>query len=234
MKLAALCSGGKDSTFSIYKALQIGHTVKCIVTIHPSTDDSMLFHYPNSRIVKSVADAMQIPFVGVDSRMGSSKEEECQVLVQAIEKAKSGYSIEGIVHGTISSRFQNDIFRNACSQHGLANITPLWNVRPYEYLQMLIDNKFRVKIVSVSAAGLDFSWLGKDLTRELIGELAVLSKRYGINISFEGGEAETLTMDCPIFKKKLSIKSSRILWDGQRGIFEILDHSLLPKEQEDA
>lgn len=234
MKLAALCSGGKDSTFSIYKALQIGHTVKCIVTIHPSTDDSMLFHYPNSRIVKSVADAMQIPFVGVDSRMGSSKEEECQVLVQAIEKAKSGYNIEGIVHGTISSRFQNDIFRNACSQHGLANITPLWNVRPYEYLQMLIDNKFRVKIVSVSAAGLDFSWLGKDLTRELIGELAVLSKRYGINISFEGGEAETLTMDCPIFKKKLSIKSSRILWDGQRGIFEILDHSLLPKEQEDA
>jgi len=234
MKLAALCSGGKDSTFSIYKALQIGHTVKCIVTIHPSTDDSLLFHYPNSRIVKSVADAMQIPFVGVDSRMGSSKEEECQVLVQAIEKAKSGYNIEGVVHGTISSRFQNDIFRNACSQHGLANITPLWNVRPYEYLQMLIDNKFRVKIVSVSAAGLDFSWLGKDLTRELIGELAVLSKRYGINISFEGGEAETLTMDCPIFKKKLSIKSSRILWDGQRGIFEILDHSLLPKEQEDA
>jgi ABC transporter with metal-binding/Fe-S-binding domain ATP-binding protein len=234
MKLAALCSGGKDSTFSIYKALQIGHTVECIVTIHPSTDDSMLFHYPNSRIVKSVADAMQIPFVGVDSRMGSSKEEECQVLVQAIKKAKLDYNIEGIVHGTISSRFQNDIFRNACSQHGLANITPLWNVRPYEYLQMLIDNKFLIKIVSVSAAGLDFSWLGRDLTRELIGKLAVLSKRYGINISFEGGEAETLTMDCPIFKKKLSIKSSRIQWDRQRGIFEILDHSLLPKEQEDA
>ena len=51
----ALCSGGKDSTFSIYKALQNGHTVECVVTIHPSTDDSMLFHYPNSRIVKSVA-----------------------------------------------------------------------------------------------------------------------------------------------------------------------------------
>jgi diphthine-ammonia ligase len=234
MKLAALCSGGKDSTFSIYKALQIGHTVECIVTIHPSTDDSMLFHYPNSRIVKSVADAMQIPFVGVDSRMGSSKEEDCQVLVQAIKKAKLAYDIEGIVHGTISSRFQNDIFRNACSQHGLANIAPLWNVRPYEYLRMLIDNEFRIKIVSVSAAGLDFSWLGKDLTRELIGKLAELSKRYGINIAFEGGEAETLTMDCPIFKKKLLIKSSRIQWDGQRGIFEILDHSLLPKEQENA
>jgi diphthine-ammonia ligase len=232
MKLAALCSGGKDSTFSIYRALQNGHTVECIVTIHPSTDDSMLFHYPNSRIVKSAADAMQIPFVGVDSRMGSSREEECQVLVGAIMKAKSTYDIEGILHGTISSRFQNDIFRKVCSQHGLANITPLWNVRPYEYLQTLIDNNFCIKIVSVSAMGLDFSWLGKDLTRELICELDVLSKRYGINISFEGGEAETLTIDCPIFKKRISIKRSRIKWDGQRGIFEILDHSLIPKEQE--
>lgn len=232
MKLAALCSGGKDSTFSIYKALQNGHTVECIVTIHPTADDSMLFHYPNSRIVKSAADAMQIPFVGVDSRMGSSKEEECQVLVQAIKKAKSAYEIEGIVHGTISSRFQNDMFRKVCSQYGLANITPLWNIRPYEYLQTLIDNEFRIKIVSVSAMGLDFSWLGTDLTHELIDKLFVLSKRYGINLSFEGGEAETLTIDCPIFKKKLSIKSSRIQWDGQRGIFEILDHSLIPKEQE--
>ena len=87
MKLA-LCSGGKDSTFSIYKALQNGHTVECVVTIHPSTDDSMLFHYPNSRIVKSVADAMQIPFVGVDSKMGPSKKAETQVLARAIMKVK--------------------------------------------------------------------------------------------------------------------------------------------------
>jgi uncharacterized protein (TIGR00290 family) len=78
--------------------------------------------------------------------------------------------------------------------------------------------------------GLDFSWLGKDLTRELIEKLDVLSKRYGINISFEGGEAETVTIDCPIFKKRLSIKRSKIEWDGQRGIFEILDHALIPKE----
>lgn len=230
MKLAALCSGGKDSTFSIYKALQNGHTIECVVTIHPSTDDSMLFHYPNCRIVKSIADAMQIPFVGVDSKMGPSKKAESQVLAQAIMKAKSAYDIEGIVHGTISSRFQNDIFRKVCSQYGLANIAPLWNVRPYDYLQTLIDSDFHIKIVSVSAMGLDFSWLGKDLTRELIDKLDVLSKRFGINISFEGGEAETITIDCPIFKRRLSIKRSKIEWDGQRGIFEILDHALIPKE----
>ena len=230
MKLAALCSGGKDSTFSIYKALQNGHTVECILTIHPSADDSILFHYPNNRIAKSIADAMQIPFVGVNSRMGSSKNAECEVLEQAIMKVKSAYEVEGFVHGTISSRFQNEIFRKICSKYGLANIAPLWNIGPYNYLHTLIDNDFHIKIVSVSAMGFDYSWLGKDITRESIDRLDLLSKRYGINLSFEGGEAETITMDCPIFTRRLSIEKFRIGWDGQRGIFEILEHALIPKE----
>jgi len=230
MKLAALCSGGKDSIFSIYKAIQYGHKVECLVTIHPSADDSMLFHYPNSKITKSLADALEIPFMGVDSTVDSTKYAEIEVLEQAITQVVSAYDVEGIVHGTISSIFQNEIFRKVCTGHGLANITPIWNVQPYNYLQALIDNGFHVKIVSVSAMGLDFSWLGKDLDRDLIEKLRLLSNRYGINISFEGGEAETLTVDCPIFKKRLLIKKSIVKWDGQRGIFEILEHALIPKE----
>jgi hypothetical protein len=32
-----------------------------------------------------------------------------------------------------------------------------------------------------------------------------------------------------MFSKKLDIKSANILWDGQRGIFEILEVALVPK-----
>ena len=230
MKLAALCSGGKDSTFSVYKVLESGHTVECLVTIHPSADDSMLFHFPNNKIAKSVAEAMHIPFMGVDTTTGSSKEAESEALERAIVQVKSSYNVEGIVHGTISSRFQNEIFSKVCARQGLENVTPLWSVHPYNYLHTLIDNHFHIKIVSVSAMGLDRSWLGTDLDRKSIAKLELLSKRYGINLSFEGGEAETLTLDCPIFKKRLSIEKSNIKWDGQRGIFEILEHVLIPKE----
>ena len=230
MKLAALCSGGKDSTFSVYKVLESGHTVECLVTIHPSADDSMLFHFPNNKIAKSVAEAMHIPFMGVDSTTGSSKEAESEALERAIVQVKSSYNVEGIVHGTISSRFQNEIFSKVCARQGLKNVTPLWSVHPYNYLHTLIDNHFYIKIVSVSAMGLDRSWLGTDLDRKSIAKLDLLSKRYGINLSFEGGEAETITLDCPIFKKRLSIEKSNIKWDGQRGIFEILEHVLIPKE----
>lgn len=207
MKLAALCSGGKDSVFSIYKAIQHGHTIECIVTIHPSVDDSMLFHYPNNRIPKSLADALDMPFIGVDYTATSSKNAEIRVLEQVINQVRSTFDVEGIVHGAISSKFQNDIFRKVCIRHGLASIAPIWNVQPYNYLQTLIDNDFHVKIVSVSAMGLDFSWLGKDLDRELIEKLRLLRNKYGINMSFEGGEAETLTVDCPIFKRDYRLKN---------------------------
>ena len=59
--------------------------------------------------------------------------------------------------------------------------------------------------------------------------LILLSKKYGFNISFEGGEAETLVLDCPIFRKRLEIRKSKTIWDGQRGIVEISDIVLLDK-----
>jgi len=93
----------------------------------------------------------------------------------------------------------------------------------------LIDNKFQVKVVGVSALGLDRTLLGMSLDNDLLDKLECLSKKYSFNLSFEGGEAETLVTDCPMFSKKLDIKNANILWDGQRGIFEILEVALVPK-----
>ncbi|MGI0036374.1 MAG: diphthine--ammonia ligase, partial [Nitrososphaera sp.] len=55
------------------------------------------------------------------------------------------------------------------------------------------------------------------------------SKRYGFNLAFEGGEAETLVTDCPLFIKRLEIKRADAHWDGQRGIFEIREVALVEK-----
>ncbi len=52
-------------------------------------------------------------------------------------------------------------------------------------------------------------------------------KKYGFNLTFEGGEAETLVTNCPLFKKKLRVKNANTRWDGQRGIFEILEVELV-------
>ena len=77
--------------------------------------------------------------------------------------------------------------------------------------------------------GLEKEWLGKKIDKESLENLAALSKKYGFNLAFEGGEAETLVTDCPLYEKKLLIKDARIRWDGQRGMFEILEVELVDK-----
>ena len=85
----------------------------------------------------------------------------------------------------------------------------------------LIEEKFRFIISSVSADGLDDSWLGKEITMDDIDSLERLSKKYGFNLNFEGGEAETLVIDCPLFSHPIKIIKSKKLWDGYRGKLEI-------------
>ena len=228
MRLAALYSGGKDSTFSIFKIREIGHEVVCLITMNPSRDDSLLFHYPNIELTHYLAEAMQIPLTK-SAVNKESKEGEFQALEQAIIQVKSNYDIQGIVHGAISSRFQNELFRRICSDNQLVMFTPLWNAIPLQYMYGLLSEKFDIKIVSVSAMGLGKDWLGKSLDTNSISLLESLSKKHGFDLVFEGGDAETLVVNCPLFTKKLDIKKAVVHWDGQRGIFEILEVTLIPK-----
>ena len=77
--------------------------------------------------------------------------------------------------------------------------------------------------------GLGKEWLGRLIDVQALGRLAALSAKYGFSLVFEGGEAETLVIDCPLFQKKLQINEATLHWDGQRGMFEIQDASLVEK-----
>ena len=227
MKLAALFSGGKDSTFAIYKAKKAGHDIACLITMHPAGDDSALFHYPNSRMTKYLAEAMKIPVLDFVSGIG--KHAESEALVQAVAKAKSAYKIQGVLSGGIASVFQKTAFEQACRQHGVEPLAPLWGAEPEKYMSELIDSGFAVMIVGVSAMGLEKEWLGRILDRKALELLVQLSKKYGFNLTFEGGEAETLVLDCPLYSKRLKIIRSHTRWDSQRGMFEILEAELVQK-----
>jgi uncharacterized protein (TIGR00290 family) len=81
-------------------------------------------------------------------------------------------------------------------------------------------------MTTVSSGGLDDSWLGKLISKSDIDALNQLSKKFGFNLNFEGGEAETFVIDCPLFTKPIKIIQSKKNWDGYRGRFEIVDAKL--------
>jgi diphthamide synthase (EF-2-diphthine--ammonia ligase) len=77
-----------------------------------------------------------------------------------------------------------------------------------------------------SSGGLDESWLGKKITDDDLVTLENLSEKHGFNLSFEGGEAETFVIDCPLFSYPIKIQKFKKIWDGYRGRFEIEEAKL--------
>ena len=225
MKLAALFSGGKDSAYSIFLAKKQGHEIKCLLSVFPKSDESHLLHHPNLQWTNLQSQSMQIPQLTIKSEFDETDNEINsleKILIQAIDE----YQIEGLVHGGIQSQFQKEKFENLCNKLNLKSITPLWNRNPLEYMNELISSNFVFIITSVSSGGLDDSWLGKIITKNDIDNLYVLSQKFGFNLNFEGGEAETFVVDCSLFSHTIKIIQGKKIWDGYRGRFEIVDARL--------
>lgn len=225
MNLAALFSGGKDSTFSVYTAQTLGHKVLCLITIIPSSAESHLLHHPNIKATELQSISMGIPQIVMSSNTDDTQK-ELDIIKSALIEAKTKYSIEGIVHGGILSEFQKSKFESVAKDLGLAVIAPIWKNDQKQYMRKLVDLGFEFIITSVSCDGLDRSWLGKKITRKELAELESLSEKHGFNLSFEGGEAETFVLNCPIFESPITIEKSKLIWDGYRGTIEILQAKL--------
>ncbi|MBU1204613.1 MAG: diphthine--ammonia ligase [Nanoarchaeota archaeon] len=213
MKFASLFSGGKDSVFALYKAVQAGYKVVCLITIKSKRTDSYMFHIPNIELAKLQAEALETPVV----YMGSSgvKEKELEDLKKAMEIAKEKYNIQGLVSGALASKYQSSRIKKLCDELDLISITPLWGMDEEQYLMDLIKAKFNVIITGIAADGLNKSWLGRKIDNNCIEDLKRINKKNKIHIAAEGGEYETFVLDGPVFKKKIKIKDFEIRMENE-------------------
>lgn len=225
MKLASLFSGGKDSTFAIYMAQKQGHEVSCLLSVFTNSEESHLLHHPNMKWTKLQSESMRIPQLIINS--DSDKiDDELILLEKLLQSAKEQFGIEGLVHGGIKSQFQKDKFETICSKLNLIMVSPLWGSEPKQYMNDLLNFDFDFIMTTVSSDGLDESWLGKLISKGDLDTLISLSEKFGFNLNFEGGEAETFVINCPLFSNPIKIKKYQKTWDGYRGRFEIVDAGL--------
>ena len=226
MKLAAFFSGGKDSCYAIYKAKKLGHTIEALITIIPYSDESNLLHYDNITKTKAQSESMNISHI-IGKSVSTNTTDEISLLHKLISEAKNNFQIEGFVHGGILSEFQKSNFESICDDLKLKLISPLWHENASVYMKNLLDDNFEFIICSVTTNGLDDRWLGKKITYTDLEILEKLSKKFQFNLNFEGGEAETFVLNCPLFNNPLKIIEFKKKWDGYRGRFEIVDIGLV-------
>lgn len=202
MKLAALFSGGKDSAFSAYLAQQMGHEIRFLVNIVPEGGESWVFHVPNQGIVPCMSEAMDIPLICAVT--DGTEEGDLDALKDALE----GLDIDGIVVGALWSDYQWDRMNRVLGELDLVMVAPLWRKSQDMVYDEMVSAGIDAVVVGVFAEGLDGSWLGRHLDMDAKKDLLALRERYGISIMGEGGEYESMTLDSPMFLRRLTVTDS--------------------------
>ncbi len=196
IRTAVLFTGGKDSTYALHVALLHGFDVKYLIVMKPKNEYSWMYHSPGKEIFDKFEEIVGIPTKIFETSGEKEKEvEDLRKVKEFLEKE----GIRSIFAGAIRSDYQririNKIFRD------FRVYSPLWRKNQVNYMRE-IARIFKTLIISVSADGLQ-DFIGKVIDEKNVEEIIARAKKYGFNPAFEGGEAETLVLEAPFFKKKI-------------------------------
>ncbi|PSQ17557.1 ATP-binding protein [Halobacteriales archaeon QS_8_69_26] len=232
----SLFSGGKDSSFALYRALESGRDVRRLLTVHPE-GDSYMYHVPATHLARLAAESIGIELVEVEpaafetgeddhdsTARGDAELEPMEAALSDLSEELSG-GLAGVTAGAVESEYQTERIRGMCERLNAELFAPLWRRDPWALADEMLEAGFEIRIIQVAARGLDESWLGRSLDREALDDLRELNEEYGVHPLGEGGEFETLVVDGPHMDRPLDL-SFDTRWEGTRGTIEITDAEL--------
>ena len=204
MKTLALLSGGKDSFLSAQIAMEQGYDVQAALTVIPE-EFSLMFHYPNAAKAEMVASLLGIPWSTINE--------------EDFKSAIANYAMQGfkaITVGAIASEYQKTRVERLCTELGIMSFIPLWRKEQSLILKELQVRGITAMIVSVSADGFGPEDLGRIIDLGYIDELEEKNRKYGINVSGEGGEYESFVLAARGMGELKVIESEKV-WEGSHG-----------------
>ena len=249
MRVAILCSGGKDSAYAAWWAMMQGWDTVAIITIGIKGNDSMMFQIPGTFVSAFQSVSMGVPWLPVQST--GLEELEISDLEDAIlgkRDSREDYEslwpfhidtppdleiftgkleIDALISGALRSDYQKTRIERMCQRLDIKSFSPLWHKNSVDHMESLIEHGFEVKFISVSSEGLDRSWLGKSLTMENLTLLKSLATKFRFNLDGEGGEFETITINGPHMKNRIycegeaKYKSGRGIWEIQKANIQL-------------
>jgi ABC transporter with metal-binding/Fe-S-binding domain ATP-binding protein len=231
----SLFSGGKDSSWALYRALETGKTVSRLLTVHPA-GDSYMYHTPATRLAGLAAESVGIDLVEVEpddfgaddvDDAGAQGDAELEPMEAALREvaAEDGVDMAGVTAGAVESEFQTSRIRAMCDRLGVDLFAPLWGNDPVALAEAMFEAGFEIRIVQVAAYGLDESWLGRRYDADALDDLLALRSEYGVHPLGEGGEFETYVVDGPHMDRRIRL-SYETVWHGDRGHIEVTDAEL--------
>jgi ABC transporter with metal-binding/Fe-S-binding domain ATP-binding protein len=209
MKVCAIVSGGKDSLYALYLAIQQGFEVTSVVTFIAHRESWML-HIPNVKWVE-----LQTKLMGLKHNLfyvSGEREKEVEEMKEKLKEAVKEEKIEALVCGAIKSEYQKHRIDMICEELGIISYSPLWHKNAEILLKEIVEAGFRFMVTRVAAEGIE-RWLGIEINEENVDEFINNLKVCSVDVCGEGGEYETFVVEAPIFKGRLEVEKGRIIED---------------------
>jgi len=233
MKFIGVISGGKDSILAIHLCIEQGHELVGLANLYPpdksSELDSYMYQCAGTEIIDAIGEAFELPLLrrpmnGQPIAIHSNSYEptvgdEVEDLYLLLQDCKARFpDVEAISTGAVFSNYQKQRVENCCDRLGLVSMAPLWEMPQSQVLDFVEEKGLTAILVKTAFVGLDDSHIGKT-TRELRPVFRKLASTLGFNECGEGGEFESIVLDCPLFTRKRvelinprAVKHSRDCW----------------------
>ncbi len=222
-RVFASWSGGKDGCLALYRAINSGLDVRCLLNMVTEDGQRSRSHGISAAVIKKQAEALAIP---ISQRPTTSDNYEA-VFIEALKEFKRE-GIDGGVFGDIDFNPHRDWIEKVCQPAGITPHLPLWQESQPTLMEEFIDAGFKAVVIAVKADLFGKEILGRIVDKQFITYLTGLGK--DITPCGEAGEYHTLVVDGPLFKKRLEIKRSRKVSRGEHHFLEILETGLKTKK----
>ncbi|KAG0238734.1 ATP binding domain 4 [Actinomortierella wolfii] len=223
MKVIGLISGGKDSFYNLMQCVANGHDVVALANLRPRVEekkdelDSYMYQTVGHDAIHLYEECMGLPLYrreihGSALQQGSdyvkTEKDETEDLYELLKMAKEHHpDLQAVSVGAILSNYQRVRVENVCSRLGLVSLSYLWQRNQEELLWEMAQAGVNAVLVKVAAIGLKKQHLGRSIG-DMYPYFCRMNQEYDLHICGEGGEYETLTIDCPLFRKRIVIKEA--------------------------
>ena len=200
-------SGGKDSALALHYALksEFYEVARLLTSINKDLERISMHGVRKSMLLKQV-EAIGLPLTLLELPTGLDMAMYDELMSQTLQPLVEG---QGITHSVFGDIFLEDLKKyreDKMKEVGLSGYFPLWKRDTTELLQEFIEKGFKTLLISIDGSKLDKSFVGQELTLDLVKEFPKEVDPCG-----ENGEFHTFVFEGPIFEKPISFQKGEIV-----------------------
>lgn len=188
-------SGGKDSALALQMILNADEfeVIALLTTVYEETLKSSMHGIP-LELLNRQAESIGIQLCPVYLDPNGRSEQ--------MEKIVLDYKEQGVTHFVFGDIFLEDIkaYRESkLNPHGIEVVEPLWGKTSEEVMEAFFASGIQSKIIVTQADKLDETYIGKDLSPDLIATFPE-----GVDSCGENGEYHTFSYEGALFGTRVS------------------------------